>query len=334
MTEVLEVWSWQAEAVHQVSSGLINETFIVGDGLAVLQRLNTDIFQPVVHEDIEAVTAHLARVGLPTPRLIRTGGGALWHTTDAGQCWRALTHLGDRTIDRVEVLSDAAEAGALLGRFHDATSELFWTFQNIRGEAHNTEAHFAALARAVVNHRGHRLWDRVASLADQLHEAWSSWEGPTGLPSRVIHGDPKLSNVRFQGSKALAMVDLDTLAQGTLDVELGDAVRSWCNRASEDAPEAAFDLTLFEAAMAGYASSARLLDEEWRSVVPGAERIALELAARFARDALEETYFGFNQAFGTRGDHNLLRASGQASLAESMRNARPAAERVLRGVTG
>ena len=56
-------------------------------------------------------------------------------------------------------------------------------------------------------------------------------------------------------------------------------------------------------------------DAEWAALVPGAERIALELSCRFALDALDESYFGWNPRFGGRGEHNLLRARGQAALA-------------------
>ncbi|PKN39894.1 MAG: hypothetical protein CVU63_13700, partial [Deltaproteobacteria bacterium HGW-Deltaproteobacteria-20] len=119
----------------------------------------------------------------------------------------------------------------------------------------------------------------------------------------------------------------------TLDVELGDAMRSWCNPASEDAVEAEFDVTVFEAAMAGYGAACRQgagpTEAEWRAVVPGVERVSLELAARFARDALEEAYFGWNPRFGSRGDHNLLRARGQLALARSIRSAAKQAERVI-----
>ena len=64
--------------------------------------------------------------------------------------------------------------------------------------------------------------------------------------------------------------------------------------------------------------------------MPGLERIALELAARFARDALEESYFGFDPAFGGRGEHNLLRARGQAALARSVAANRSTLEAVVR----
>ena len=85
--------------------------------------------------------------------------------------------------------------------------------------------------------------------------------------------------------------------------------------------------------MRGYARMARtgppVLTEEWESIVPGFERIALELAARFARDAMEERYFGWDPKFGTRGEHNLLRAKGQYSLALAIHNRRQELEALL-----
>ena len=113
-------------------------------------------------------------------------------------------------------------------------------------------------------------------------------------------------------------------------VELGDALRSWCNPASENVTRAEFDLDIFAAAMDGYRSAAALTPDEWSAIGPGIERICIELAARFARDALEESYFGWDPAYGGRGEHNLLRARGQASLASSVREKRAAIESATR----
>src|SRR5690606_38835857 len=107
---------------------------------------------------------------------------------------------------------------------------------------------------------------------------------------------------------------------------------SWCNPLAEDTADATFEIELFAAAMEGYAAGAGgagPTEAEWAAIVPGAERIALELAARFARDALEEAYFGWNARYGGRGEHNLLRARGQAALARSVRARADAAEAAL-----
>ena len=54
------------------------------------------------------------------------------------------------------------------------------------------------------------------------------------------------------------------------------------------------------------------------SLADAIPNIALELAARFARDALEERYFAWDaDAFAHAWQHNLQRARGQISLALS-----------------
>ena len=55
----------------------------------------------------------------------------------------------------------------------------------------------------------------------------------------------------------------------------------------------------------------------------GVEWVSLELGARFAADALFESYFGWDaNRFPGRGEHNLVRARGQWSLHEALLAAR------------
>ncbi len=333
----ITAWGFAADQLVPIADGLINRTWRVdlpSGPMGYFQELNTHIFRAEVHEDIAAVTAALAAAGLPTPRLVPTLSGGLWHTVPPNGVWRLLTPVGDRTLHRLAHEADAASAARLVARFHAATRNLDWTFRFVRPGAHHTPTHVGRLQSALETWRGHRLWGPVAQLAEPLLAAWGRWEGPTDLPDRVIHGDLKISNIRFLGSEAHALVDLDTLARGTLEVELGDMLRSWCNPASEDTEAPTFHLGLFEATVRGYASAGALTRTEWSAVVPGTERIALELAARFAADALAESYFGWNPAFGGRGEHNLLRARGQLALALSLGGQRRAAEAIVAEVAG
>lgn len=338
MIELLSAWDWDEPVdVERVTSGLINQTYWVrgtsGRSLAVLQGLNTTVFRDVVHHDIRAVTEQVAAKGLATPRLVPTRAGTLWHTSPDGGVWRRMTVVGDRTIDKLTNASDARSAGELVGRFHVAVQDLAHEFQMVRPDVHDTGRHMAAMHQAIEAHPEHRLIDDVRRVADQISAAWQRWQGPSELPTRVVHGDLKISNIRFQGAEALAVIDLDTTARRTLDVEMGDAMRSWCNPLAEDSLDAHFDVSLFEAAMQGYAvgcaGSGFPTEEEWASFVPCTERIALELSARFAKDALEEAYFGWDERFGGRGEHNLARAQGQAKLGFSIATQRGAAAAAL-----
>lgn len=342
---VVPNWEGLAGAsVTPVAEGLINQTFKVvtpGGGAFALQRVNP-IFAPEVHLDIDAITGHVSARGLPTPRLVPTRLGELW--ADDEGIWRLLTWLPGRTIGRVVHPDQAREAGALVGRFHVAVADLDHSFHFTRF-AHGLSRHAARLREALETHPGHPLRDRVAELAAGLLRA--AGEIPTfdGLPRRICHGDLKISNVLFLPGeedpaadlRAHALLDLDTFSRLDLPTELGDALRSWCNPEGEDGGEPQLDLTIFEAAVQGYALSARRLvgRAEQERLVDGLEALCVELACRFAADALNEDYFGWDPArFPSRGEHNLHRALVQRRLARSVRARRAAAERLVRRAFG
>jgi aminoglycoside phosphotransferase (APT) family kinase protein len=148
------------------------------------------------------------------------------------------------------------------------------------------------------------------------------------LPRRICHGDPKLSNVMFQledATSALCWLDLDTVGEGYLAYEVGDALRSWCNPAGEDTTSPTLDVELFRATIAGYVTrgGSSIERAELFSVLEGFHTVSLELASRFARDVIEDRYFGWDeQRFPSRRVHNLLRAKGQLALAAAIERQR------------
>jgi hypothetical protein len=309
-------------------AGLINRTLIAGDPPQFVVQRVSPIFAPSVHDDIEAVTAHLAACGMVTPRLVRTDTGSLYALDDDAGVWRVLTYVPGRTVHRLADPALAVEAGALVARFHDATDSLDWSYQHVRPGSHDTVRHMARLEAAFAE-PGDAMGKDVA---EQIVDAWRRFDGPLDLPLRHAHGDLKISNLRFDAAgRGVCLLDLDTLSLQSLDVELGDALRSWCNPVGEDSPETRFDPTLFAAAMQGYRSVRELGTAEAAGVVSGTERIALELASRFCRDVREDCYFGWNaDRFPTRRAHNLFRAVGQLKLARSAREQRGEMERILR----
>jgi Ser/Thr protein kinase RdoA (MazF antagonist) len=144
-----------------------------------------------------------------------------------------------------------------------------------------------------------------------------------------VHGDPKISNVMFatHAERALCLIDLDTLARMPVALEVGDALRSWCNPATEDAADARFVRPLFAAAVEGYAAAARglLAREEWSAIPDGTLAITVELAARFCADALRESYFRWDERrYPSASAHNQARARAQLGIAESLRAQLPA----------
>jgi len=320
--------------------GLINRTLLVeeeGGGRHVLQRGNP-IFAPEVHLDIHRVTEHLAERGLTTPRLQPTRTGALWVDLGEQGRWRLLSFVPGLTVEQTADPRLLRGAGELVGSFHRATAELGGPFHACRPGVHDTAAHLQRLAAALTAGAAHRLYTAIHPVAEAIRELARELPPlPTG-PVRLVHGDLKISNLLFapDGSgRGVALVDLDTLGPGTLPVELGDAFRSWCNPAGEESLAARFDCALFAAALQGYARGAGdlLTAAEVDALVPGIRTIALELAARFCRDALEERYFGWDPArFPSAADHNLRRAQSLLRLARSIREQLPEATRLARSL--
>ncbi len=314
---VLSAYGLGEASFEPIHIGLINRTFRVDRGgvpWLALQELHP-VFAGEVNLDLEAITTHIAKKGLLTPRLHRALDGSLWVTAD-GRPWRALTWLEGRVHRTLGSEAAARTAGRVVGRFHAAVADLDHRFAFVREGAHDTERHLGRLSAALVHAPA-----EVRALGDAILA--HTLPALPKLPTRIIHGDLKVTNLLFDeaGLDAIALLDLDTLAHGTLAVELGDALRSWCNPAGESAERVAVDERLFGAAVAGYADSGvTLTREEIAGIVPGLETIALELASRFCLDAIEDRYFGWDPTrFPSRVAHNTRRAEAQLALAASVR---------------
>lgn len=335
--EVLSAFDLAEAGVSPITRGLINATFRLDSarGRFVLQRVSP-IFPVGVHEDIQAVTEHLAAKGWTTPRIEPTRGGALYFLHE-GAPWRCLSFVEGVTHDRLLEPRQAREAGALLGRFQAALLDLSCEWKGQRLGVHDTDRHVATLERALAEHATHPLHAEVSALAEPLLRHAAALPRHHALAPRVVHGDPKINNIIFDArdERGLCFVDLDTVGPMPLPLELGDAFRSWCNPAGEDAGQVRFDLPLFRAAIDGYASVAVdfINAAELGAISSAIPLIIVELATRFAADALNESYFGWDPArFPSRGAHNLARARVQHALAESYLGAHEEVDDII-GVT-
>jgi Ser/Thr protein kinase RdoA (MazF antagonist) len=317
---------------RRFGTGLINQTYLVEDGRArfVLQRVNR-IFPVTIHDNIEAVTGHLAAEGVMTPRLIPTRAGGLYLDLGDDGIWRLMTHIDGVSFDVIRTEPQARAAGALVGRFHRALDGLVRPFSPMRLGVHDTPRHLERLGEATRVHAGHRLAATVKPLAEDILATAAAMPALPVLPDRVCHGDLKFNNILFAGSdpagaeRPLCLIDLDTVGPMALAFELGDAWRSWCNRNGENQPVAALDLAIFRASLDGYrAGLGRELSRPERlALLLGLDWVSLELAARFAADALNESYFGWDASkFAGRGEHNLVRAQSQFSLHQALSTTR------------
>lgn len=321
--------------LRRLPAGLVNLTIKVktveGD-FYILQRLNR-VFDSTVNQNIEIVTSYLSRLGVLTPLILRTSDGAI-DVQSEGEIWRLLSFVDGKVLERCDTSEIAREAGRLLSSFHRSVLGFSERLPTSRQPIHDIARHLDRLAKARDECSGHPLYEDVCRLSEQVGRLRADSSVLTSWKERLVHGDPKISNIVFDetSGRGVCFIDLDTLSFMPLVWELGDAFRSWCNPAGEDHPKAIFDIDLFRHALEAYADGARdfIEDDEIRMIAPAILEVHLELAIRFLTDALEETYFSWeSERYSTQGEHNLARARGQLAAGASFARQLKLAERLI-----
>ncbi|MBQ9314203.1 MAG: aminoglycoside phosphotransferase family protein [Clostridia bacterium] len=141
------------------------------------------------------------------------------------------------------------------------------------------------------------------------------------IPYRVCHNDPKLSNVLFDKQKntPICMIDLDTIMPGSCLFDVGDAIRSIANMASEDdktTENVSLSVELYEEFVKGYLDGMgdKLIDKEKKLIPMAVWVITMELGIRFLKDHIDRNvYFKIE-----RDGENLERARIQFALAKDI----------------
>jgi serine/threonine protein kinase len=330
--------------ITELTSGNVHDTYLVsldsGDKKMILQRINDKVFrQPdLLMENMLRVNEYLSQQyrrdgheagrGLEPVHHCRTLDGRDYVIDENGCYWRGLEYIGGAVAyDRIENAEHALEAGRALGIFHRLLAgleqktlhDILPGFHRVPeylaqydrvlsacGAAASTEAEFC---RAFIQER--RKWASV--LEDARRD--------NILRQRIIHGDPKISNVLIddKDGRARALIDLDTVSAGLIHYDIGDCLRSCCNTSGEETTsftEVAFDLTLCRRILTGYkAGAAAILDRHDVVYMYDCIRLlAFELGLRFFTDHLAGDRY-FKVAY--RG-HNLSRAMVQFVLTLSI----------------
>ncbi|MEB3272090.1 MAG: aminoglycoside phosphotransferase family protein, partial [Synechococcus sp.] len=262
------------------------------------------------------------------PRVVPVRGSGAPCLEQGGQVWRLLTFIErSRSVDTITGHSQALQVGRALGTFHSLihdlpTAELADTLEGF----HVTPGYLAAFERVLrrtevpltpqAQHCIAFIRDRETFMP-VLEEAQRSGQ----LRQRPIHGDPKVNNILFDtgSGDAIALVDLDTVKPGLIHYDIGDCLRSGCNRLGEESRDwrsVHFDLELCEAILEGYITVAhRFLSEaDYHHIAAAIRLLSLELGLRFFSDHLAgDVYFRTS-----RPRHNLERALVQFRLTESI----------------
>ncbi len=331
-------------------NGNVNDTYIAifrttfSEERVIVQKINRTVFNHPewIMDNMRAVTEHIhRRLELECdrwdriwqiPRVISCYDGRDYFIDESGEYWRAITLIASaRSFDRPQNTEHAFEAGTVLAQFHRLLSDM--NTDQLRDTLpgfHVTPQYLAQYdktlagrGRQIVNQgaievrRLTRFIEQRRDLTTVLQDALENGR----LTERLIHGDPKVTNIMIDDftGKGTSIVDLDTVKPGLIHYDFGDALRSICNPAGEEAAnlrEVYFDLDLCRAFISGYLEIANeFLTTDDKALLYDAIRLlAFELGLRFFRDYLEgNVYFKVRHA-----EQNLNRARVQFRLCESI----------------
>jgi hypothetical protein len=327
-----------ADTLRPYGSGHINDTFFLKNSDSgpdyLLQRINQHVFRNVerLTDNMLRVTAHLKRkiqasgegdAEKEVMTLIPTVQGNYFYRDSSGDCWRMFYFLSEtKSYDVVKTEKQAYEGGRAFGKFQAMLSdippgELF----EVIPDFHNIQTRLAQLREAIAND----ACGRVAEVGPELETVWQyadsmqyfqQPERAEILPKRVTHNDTKFNNVLLnQNDEAQCVIDLETVMDGYVAYDFGDAIRTIINMTDEDEADLSkiqLNIPLFTAYTEGYLSTAGkfLTEEEVESLMKGVLLLPYMQGVRFLTDHINgDTYYKIKFP-----GHNLQRTRAQFQL--------------------
>jgi N-acetylhexosamine 1-kinase len=314
------------ETIH---SGLINSTYKIetAEGDFILQKMNQKVFpniQALLNNKIKT-TCFLNAKGFPTLTFIPNTTGQLY-TEFNDAIWQVSAYIPSVEHDRIQSSVVAGRVGAYLAKFHKAlldfpVLELEYTIPDF----HNTIKRFHDFEQSTTKALPERIVlakESIAFLKANFKSiqqvALAINEG--NIPLRAVHNDTKVGNMLFdEKGDVVCIIDFDTVMPGSIFHDIGDALRTGTNTASEeekDLSKVCFDVAIYESFMNSYVKEAQdfMTVSESQNIHLSLPLILFEQACRFLGDYLNnDSYYATSYE-----EQNLVRAKTQIKLMDSV----------------
>jgi hypothetical protein len=326
----------EAVVISPITDGLINSTYSVEvvEGAQrkkyILQKINILVFKnpKAIQSNIVLVSSFLKSNNYPHPvlELCVTAEGNN-EINFEGDSWRMMAQIENSyTVNVVENPKQAFQVGAFFGTFYRYFENIdTQQIQVVLPDFLDTQSRIDAFQLALQSANSDRLIKAQEQIEwmvkhKDLPQKWIQLQQQKELPIRLIHADPKISNVLFDATthQPKAIIDWDTLMLGTILYDYGDMIRSYTNTKLEDDPnpEGVFNVAIYKALTEGFLSETRSLltdiEKEFMSYAP--QVIVYIQALRFLTDFLNgDTYYHCNYP-----EQNLNRTKNQINLLQQI----------------
>ena len=291
--------------ITEINQGNINNTykveFIEHDPI-IVQRINSNVFSKVESLISNAELILNSKFGNYTfPKILKTKEKKSFYKDSDNFFWRIQTYIKEtRSFDKIESIECAFEFGKILGYFHKKYWNKFIPLKPVIANFHNTS----------IYKDNYLNINKQIDINDQLFHEMILAEPDIDLlqnllqekkiKKSVIHGDPKINNVLFEKDslKAKCLIDFDTLMNGPIHYDIGDALRSICNQEGEETnnfDNIEFDLNICEQFFTGYFEAVHDIKDSIKSEIryffDSIRIITYELGVRFFTDHLNQNQY-------------------------------------------
>jgi len=317
----------QNHSVSAIDNGLINHTYFVetDSGKYILQKINTDIFKnpKCIIDNHLAVNSVLKNSDYSRKivDLIPAQNGEFL----INRKWRMLEFI-ENSVTHLKVPNSetAFESAKCFSKFYSVLNSkpihLEETLPGFIDFGKRISDYQTALKNASKERKinAEKEIEFINSHLD-LPEKWIELQSENLLPKRVIHADPKISNILFdKNGNAIAVIDLDTVMTSTLLYDFGDMIRSYCNLTDEDdaSLENNFSPEIYDSVKKGFLFHLEnLLSETEKKLLDYAPKVVIYIqAVRFLTDHLNgNLYYSVKY-----GNHNLDRTRNQINLLKNI----------------
>lgn len=317
--------------ISKIETGLINHTFIVkyNDTAYILQKINREVFPnlEIIVQNHLIINEILEESDYPYqvtyPQKTLKGN----YFDEKEHAWRLVNFIDNATTHlnatNVEMVTKAAEA---LGKFYHVVNQHpkrkliktplpgFINFENrvqqFQKALKTSPKHLLLKAKTEIEFAKKHL---------AMLQYWLKMMKNNMLPCRIIHADPKLSNLLFDDKEnILAIIDLDTIMPSTILYDFGDMVRSYTNLTREDDTQSQkyFSIDYYEALKQGFIQGIGnlLTPIEYDNIEYAARCVIFVQGLRFLTDFLNGNFYYHTQY----EEQNLNRTRNQFQLLKEL----------------
>ena len=316
-------------SITPIENGLINSTYLVetADNKYILQKINIQIFKNPNgiqnnHLKINEVLEK-SNYSKKTVKLIPTLSNDLLLEQN-NEAWRMLEYLENSlTFLKPSSTEIAFEATKCLSEFYKIINQEEIILEETLPDFINFQKRINDFKTSLIqeSERKKTAESEINFILEHLSlpEKWIDLERKNLLPLKTIHADPKISNILFnKENKAIAVIDLDTMMNGTILYDFGEMIRSYTNITDEDDGSAKdnFNAETYAAVKEGFLFYLKdtLSPIELENLDYAAQLIIYIQAVRFLTD-----YLNYDRYYSVKYDlQNLDRTRNQINLLKGL----------------